>query len=59
MYHSFVTILLVSTLQGEKPIFGARSQNLDSELLAGPGNLRLLIGFKPQRITINNSFIKF
>ena len=59
MYRCFVTILLVSTLQGEKPFITARSQNLDVELLAGPGNLRLLFGFKPQSIIINNSFITF
>ena len=59
MHHCFVTILLVSTLQGEKPFITARSQNLDAELLAGPGNLRLLFVFKPKNIIINNSFITF
>ena len=59
MYHCFVTILLVSTLQGEKPFITARSQNLDAELFAGPGNLRLLFGFKPQINAINNSCITF
>ena len=53
MYHCFATILLVSTLQGEKPFITARSQNLDPELLAGPGNLRLFIDFKPQNIANN------
>ena len=59
MHHCFVTILLVSTLQGEKPFITARSQNLDAELLAGSGNFRLLFGFEPQNITINNSLITF
>ena len=57
MYRCFITILLVSFLQGERPFHTARSQNLDPELLDGPGNFCLLIGFIPQILPLTTLFI--